>query len=458
MIFSVYSLALVISGGAIPTSMAISIARMRAKEKGDIKVVIVKYSIIASLFGIAFFLFFFFGAPLIANLQGNSLASYGYRYISFAILFSSLISIFRGVFQGYENMTPTAVSQVIEQGIKLIIGLSLAYLFRDAEISQAVVGAILGVTISELLSLIYLFFRFILFSSKIKNYTKSVPIISKDYMPIFLYVLVIPLVTAIDSFLFVNLMKFDNATSTALFGIQSGMVNSLINFPVIFSVALSTSLIPSLTYSISKDKKSIVNGKVKESIGLVWMLILPFVLAFFILAPTIMDVAYSSLPSELKTTSITLLQCSSFQMLFIALLQVSSGVLQAFKRTKFLILNLFVCAVIKISLTALLVSTTIFNIYGLVISNIMFYLLASIFNLAYLKHEFKIKLEYKKIVIPLILISFLFLPCAIIQKLSINLFLKLFILSVLGIILYIFPIIYFKILKLNAFKTKEIED
>ena len=271
MIFSLYSLALVIAGGAVPTSMAIVVAKMRAERKGSIKKVFLKYFFISAGLGAIFFAIFLLFAPQISNFQGNALATTGYRYMSFAVLFSALLAPFRGLFQGYENMTPTAVSQILEQSIKLVLGLGLSYAFINMGLEMGVAGALLGIAISELISFIYLLIRAKIFSKSVSDYNDKTPKISKDYILIFLYVLIIPLVTAIDSFLTVNLLNinFSTQTSTELFGIQSGMVNSLINFPVIFSLALSTSLLPSLTYYKTKNRVGEVKSKISESLNLV---------------------------------------------------------------------------------------------------------------------------------------------------------------------------------------------
>lgn len=43
-----------------------------------------------------------------------------------AILFCCLVSAYRGVYEGSRNMTPTAISQIVEAVGKLLFGLSLA--------------------------------------------------------------------------------------------------------------------------------------------------------------------------------------------------------------------------------------------------------------------------------------------------------------------------------------------
>lgn len=454
MIFSLYSLALVVAGGAVPTSMAITIAKMRANCYGNVKKVFSKYFFISFSFGVLFFLIFLIFAPIISNLQGNSLATLGYRYMSFAVLFSSLLAPFRGLFQGYENMTPTAISQIIEQFFKLALGLTFAYLFSKVSLQAGVAGAMLGITISEALSFIYLFVSARFFNKQVKNYNDYTPNIMKNYFLIFVYVAIIPAISAVDSFLVVNLLNlnFSAKISTELFGIQSGMVNSLINFPVIFSLAISMALLPSLAYNFAKNNSKEVCRKISESLNLVWLIILPCLLAFYVLAPTIMQLAYPNLTANLLNTSVELLRFSCVQMIFIALLQITASILQASGKTKFLIFNLLIFAVVKIAITAILVSSVNFNIFGLVISNIIFYSLTSLTNLIYLLKLYKLKINYKKIIFPLIFISLMFIPCLIIQNLSVNLFLKLFLLFLIGIGFYVTPVFYFKLFDVKSIK------
>ncbi|MDD3165001.1 MAG: oligosaccharide flippase family protein, partial [Oscillospiraceae bacterium] len=65
-----------------------------------------------------------------------------------SVFFVCLVSSFRGYFQGQRNMTPTAVSQILEAVFRLIIGLGLAVILVRAGYSVAVGagGAIIGVT------------------------------------------------------------------------------------------------------------------------------------------------------------------------------------------------------------------------------------------------------------------------------------------------------------------------
>lgn len=55
----------------------------------------------------------------------------GYLALAPSVLLVSAISVFRGWFQGENNMFPTALSEVTEQVVKVGFGLLFAYLFRS---------------------------------------------------------------------------------------------------------------------------------------------------------------------------------------------------------------------------------------------------------------------------------------------------------------------------------------
>ena len=71
--------------------------------------------------------------------------------------FVSVISVYRGYFIGNQNMTPPAVSQITEAIIKLTAGLALAKKFLKMGLEYAVMAAFLGITVSEIITLIILF-------------------------------------------------------------------------------------------------------------------------------------------------------------------------------------------------------------------------------------------------------------------------------------------------------------
>ena len=67
--------------------------------------------------------------------------------------------------QGFETMYPTAISQVIEQGIRFIFGLLFAFIFIKKSVDMGVFGAFLGIVVGEILSALYLIHEILPFRS-----------------------------------------------------------------------------------------------------------------------------------------------------------------------------------------------------------------------------------------------------------------------------------------------------
>ncbi|MDR0520017.1 MAG: oligosaccharide flippase family protein, partial [Clostridiales Family XIII bacterium] len=97
--------------------------------------------------GAALFAVLYFGAGSITgsvNSLGGSV--HAMRAIAPALFFVSLLSVFRGYFQGMQDMKPSAVMQVVEQLFRVIVGLSLAFALVPMGKEFAAAGATFGAT------------------------------------------------------------------------------------------------------------------------------------------------------------------------------------------------------------------------------------------------------------------------------------------------------------------------
>lgn len=110
--------------------------------------------------GMIAFLALFFNAGRLASWMGDPYLASLLKVISFAFLFSPLIAILRGIFQGEGNMIPTAVSQVGEQLIRVGIILFVALFFSYQNYSLYAIGsgAMFGSVVGGLLSLFVLIY------------------------------------------------------------------------------------------------------------------------------------------------------------------------------------------------------------------------------------------------------------------------------------------------------------
>ena len=147
---------------------------------------------VKSTAGPIFLLFGFGGAALVTLLAplycrlvtGNQYALPPMLALTPAILFACAGAVYRGYYEGLRDMTPTAVSEIIEAAVKLVLGLGAAYLVvawggkefaqkgtvlgikaagadqaQFLSLSFAAAGAVLGVTAGSLGALLYMSLR-----------------------------------------------------------------------------------------------------------------------------------------------------------------------------------------------------------------------------------------------------------------------------------------------------------
>lgn len=104
---------------------------------------------------------------LIAYLQGIGNIYICYLIIAPSIIAVAIQSAFKGFFQGLQNMTPSAISQVVEEILKLTVGFSLASLLVEKSQLFGACGALVGILVAEVGTCVY--FTVSYFAFKINN-------------------------------------------------------------------------------------------------------------------------------------------------------------------------------------------------------------------------------------------------------------------------------------------------
>ena len=384
MVFPVYALLLDFSGAGLPSALSRIIAMQENKDEvakrfliNSIKLFFV-LGILASIFMAIF-------STNIARLQGNEGAKTAYLFLSPAVMIVSIISCFRGYFQAYLDMRPTAVSQIIEQFVKLIFGLIFINIFMP-NIPLSVAGATLAITISEVFALVYLWLKYKSFSAKkaIQNhliydgFIKDAKIIIKTTVPITLVGIMLPLSHVIDSFLIINMLRNYTDSATALYGLLSGVVMTVINLPVSVCYGISTVAIPSV--SSSKTQKEI-NSRIKKVISLTFVIALPCTIFLCFFAPFTINLLFSNLPIAQKSIATTLLIICAPCVLFLSLVQSTNAILIGMGKLYTPVKTLGVGIIIKTILNLILLSNKKINIYGSAVAIIACYFSACLINL-----------------------------------------------------------------------------
>ena len=161
--YNIYAVLLTISTAGLP--VAVSKLVSEASATGRHNQVRRIFRLALALFltlGVLSFLIMFFRADWLAEMMHDTKAAPGIRALAPAVICVGCLSAFRGYSQGHSNMTPTAVSQIIEALCKLVVGLGLAFWIIKAGQGEdmAAAGAITGVTVGTIVALAYMVLNF----------------------------------------------------------------------------------------------------------------------------------------------------------------------------------------------------------------------------------------------------------------------------------------------------------
>lgn len=463
MTYPLYMFFVAIASG-VPVAISKMISERKAKE--DIKGIfeIVKEStILMMVLGIGTSLILLiFAKPIINFVQWDEKSYYALVGISFAPFIISVMTIYRGFFQGLQNMTPSGVSQIIEQIGRVVIGVGLAIILLPKGIEYSAGGAALGASGGGIIGSIYLYGKYKkakkeMWNKKVRINTNILSEILRISLPISIGATVGTIMSLIDSILVPQKLLeagMSSEQATILYAQLSGKAHVIINIPLTLSIALGTSLIPIIAENYIMKRKRNLENKVQMSIKLSFLIALPSALGLFFLAEPIMKVIFPG-----KFEGFMILKYLSLSIPFIIMTQTSTSIMQGVGHYIRPIINLFIGCIVKIILTYILVPLPNFNIYGAVLASVTAYITATILNLISLKVKLKMDFNLKDTFIkPLIasilmIIGVLFMFSYLKNSITSNTISCLA--SILfGIILYIILIILLKIFTLEDIKNK----
>lgn len=450
LIFPVYSLVISFSSSGISVALATEVAKCRKSRHRYNEQKLMRVALVMSFVISVFFTFIILVVcrPL-AELQGNINASLGYIAIAPAIIISSIIATLRGYFQGVENMVPTTVSLIIEQIVKLTVGLMLAHRLCNLGIQYAVLGAVIGVTISELVALIFIsinFFTFkvqlyynyrninfkgkkqvtvnkILNKSCVLNHSRRVIKVDRYYkcsnararyttigalkkllkivVPATLSSIIVPIATMIDSFIIINLLNgsgYSSYVSTSLYGLWGGVVQSLLSLPIILIAGISTSLVPNLSGVVAGRDLEGISRRVAFFVKITWILAIAIFIIIFVFAEDILYFLYGDgLSSEVIDElfyATKMLRIASVSVIYYAFMQTFTAILQTIGKSHVPFFITLISVIIRIVLTIILVKIPQINIFGAIIAQTIFLSISIILMAIVLKVN--INIQYKK--------------------------------------------------------------
>lgn len=422
-----YSWLLVISSAGLPTAVSKLVSERIARGDGvGAKNVFKAAMQLLAAIGIVTTIVLFAASSGIASLSGAAPAKFSLMALSPALLFVSIMCAYRGYLQGMQCMTGTAISQVIEQVFKLIAGFGLAFYFIKTQPNRpelAAMGALIGVSISELIALIVIKFYY---SINLRRGNLPITSLSNNRMmgrsmggrsiirnllilaiPITIGASIMPITGIADSVFIINILESKNlavlgnielaneAARTAYTVLRS-YVTPLINMPAVLTLSLSMSLVPAISQAIAKKEKRTVRAASGTGIKLAMFIGAPCTAGLFVLGGPIMSMLYYAVRnnSERFIQAQQVMYIAAIGVLFLSLVQTLTGIIQGMGKPRIPVYFLAIGGVVKVVSMLLIMNFTNLGILGAALSTVLCYAVAGIADTVYVIRQTRMSISF----------------------------------------------------------------
>ncbi|SHM21451.1 stage V sporulation protein B [Caldanaerovirga acetigignens] len=391
MAYPIYVTLLSISTAGLPTAISKMVAGEVAVKRYRNAYRIFKVSLmVLTIVGALLALFLMINARFLAEkVLGNPKAFYPLLSISPAIFFVSVMSCFRGFFQGLQDMTPSALSQVVEQIGRVVSVFLLATVLLPRGVEYAAAGAAFGPVVGSvagLLVLVAVYSRkkasiFGSFeeasNSRIENPFKIAWQLFYYAVPITLGGLIVPVMNLADAAIVTRRLQdagFSMLRATQLYGQLTGMAAPIINLPAVVTMSIAASLVPAISEAMALKSGQLVAQRAKTGIRVTLMFALPAAVGLYVLAEPVCALLYKNPEAGIP------LSILSWGIIFLALQQTTTGILQGIGKTTVPVKNLALGAVFKVGINYTLTALPFINIKGAAMGTVAGYFIASLFN------------------------------------------------------------------------------
>ncbi|WP_428911278.1 putative polysaccharide biosynthesis protein [Niallia sp. Krafla_26] len=433
-----YTIFISIATGGIPLAISKFISKYNALGEYAVGRKLFKSGqLIMILSGVVSFLVLYSTAPILAGMvirdtdQVTSLEDVitVTRAVSFALIVVPFMSLSRGFFQGHQSMGPTAVSQVVEQIVRIVFLLGGAYVVlkvMDGDIVTAASVSTFAAFVGAIGGLFVLFWYW----RKRKPYLDDLLLQDKGTMQISLKEMYKEIILYAAPFVFVGLanplfqfidqVTFNRAMVEIGLAKQADFAYSALNFyshklviiPVSLATAFSLTLVPNITNSfISGDRKE-VHAQISQTFQVIFYLTLPAVIGMALLAEPIYTAFYGYDPYGTEV-----LRYYAPVALLFAIYPVTAAIMQGINEQRYTVLSLLVGLLIKLTLNIPLIK--LMETQGAILATVLGYSAAVIINLIVIKKctNFSFKIVWRRSVLISLFTLFMFLGAGGIYKL-----------------------------------------
>ena len=420
--YSIYNIALLLTSYSLPLAVSKLVSARIAKGEHKNAMRIFKSAflfalVVGSLVGVIVFIFSDFIA---GNIMSLRLSAYALRVLAPGLLIVAVMGVVRGFFQGMGTMVPTALSQILEQIVNAIVSIiGASYLLQMGKkaiesknepslpFAYGAAGGTLGTVSGALFGLIFLLVLLKLFYPKLQkrmlhdtmqkeeSYREIYTVLLLTIAPVILSTAIYNINDTIDQGIFSSVVISQGYTekrAAELLGMFTGKYNTLIHIPLAVANSLGASLIPSITGAVATGDRKAIHAKIQLVIRFAMLIAIPSCIAFMAIPNQILSMLYVGnieIPAKL-------LRIGAITVVFYCLSTVTNSILQGLNHMSTPVKHGAISLGVHLVAVVIMLVGFKWNIYSLVVGNIVFSLCMCILNGRSLRKYVKYRQEVKK--------------------------------------------------------------
>lgn len=380
LIFPLYSLIIL----TLTSGISVAVSKMTAASSESARDITSCAFKLITLTGVVISgLCFLFIDFLVNNILNDQRTYLSVLVLVFCIPLVAAASAFKGYFYGLTRIVPTAISQTIEQVVKISFVMASAGWILKAGLEYACAIATLGTALGEIANLLSLYLIFIFKKDIIKIKHPLVELDRKQSIykeivftsvPISFNRFIVSMMSTVEAMLIPTRLLvwgLSHQQSMELFGKLMGMAMPIIFFPSIVTSSLATMLVPSISEGISSRSFKSVNYKISKSIQVTITIGVIFTALFIAFPDQISHAIYK------KDNVGDLLLLLSSTCIFFYLQQTLLGILNGLGKQVISLRNSVIGNIIRIGFVWFCIPVSGLNGYvlGIIISSILVCLL-----------------------------------------------------------------------------------
>ena len=333
-----------------------------------------------------------FSKPLSVLVSNSETSWAAIAALAPCVLIICMISAYRGFFQGQSNMAPTSISQIFEAIIRLVIGLSLAWLLmrETGSATYAAAGGILGVTVGSFVSMVYLHGKFRQ-SSKILQEAggtaKSTRATMKELLaiaiPITLGAAGLQIINLVDASIYMRRLSgalgYTATQVDTLNGIYT-FQQTIFALPCSFITTITISCIPAITAALTRKDDAEAKGTEESAIRTMALVAMPCAAGLFAMAEPVIRLLCTSYTPEQLAEATKMLMILGVAVIFNSLVLLFNAFMQAHGDVTSPVINMFIGGIVKIAVNYVLVGIPEINIVGAPVGTLVCYVVITVLN------------------------------------------------------------------------------